>query len=46
MQAALGCAMAIAAALPAIARSDEPATIERIKPSIVAVGTFERLRSP
>jgi S1-C subfamily serine protease len=46
MQAALCCAVAIAAALPAIARSDEPATIERIKPSIVAVGTFERLRSP
>lgn len=34
-------------ALPASVRADDvPAVVERIKPSIVAVGTFERARSP
>ncbi len=32
--------------LGAIADADIPALIQRIKPSIVAVGTFERLRNP
>jgi serine protease Do len=39
-------AIAIAGASPAIAQPDNPSTIERIKPSIVAVGTFERIRNP
>lgn len=38
--------LAAAAAAPAAADSDAPATIARIKASIVAVGTFERLRNP
>src|SRR4051812_24402738 len=29
-----------------LAHADMPATIEAIKPSIVAVGTFERMRNP
>lgn len=43
------CAVACAALLVAPAgavRAQNPATIERIKPSIVAVGTFERTRNP
>lgn len=32
--------------LPAAAQDGVPATIARVKPSIVAVGTFERTRSP
>ena len=34
------------ASTPVHAQADLPATIARIKPSIVAVGSFERLRSP
>ena len=43
---ALGCAMALllAGASPGVAQN--PSTIERIKPSIVAVGSFERTRNP
>ncbi len=45
--AALLLAAALAASAPLHAQpSGRPATIERIKPSIVAIGTFERLRSP
>ena len=42
----LACAMAflLAGASPGLAQN--PSTIERIKPSILAVGTFERLRNP
>lgn len=39
-------AAAAGASAPALADADRPATIERVKRSIVAVGTFERLRSP
>lgn len=41
-------ALSLAAALPLPARSEDaaPATIVRVKASIVAVGTFERLRNP
>src|SRR6185295_12996198 len=38
--------LALAHALAAGAQEGMPATIERIKPSIVAVGTFEPARSP
>lgn len=41
------CAIALAAASPLPGAAESvPATIVRIKPSIVAVGTFERLRNP
>jgi len=43
---ALGCAMALLLAGPSPGLAQNPSTIERIKPSIVAVGTFERLRNP
>jgi serine protease Do len=36
----------IATMRPGLAQADVPATIEAIKPSIVAVGTFERVRNP
>jgi serine protease Do len=41
-------ALSLAAALPGTADADNaaPATIARVKASIVAVGTFERLRNP
>lgn len=39
-----GCAMMLAG--PALAQQPPTATIERIKQSIVAVGSFDRLRSP
>ncbi len=42
----LAFAAAAVCALAAPARAQEPATIERVKPSIVAVGTFERTRNP
>src|SRR4051812_17859940 len=43
----LRCALAaLAWALAAPCLAQEPATIERIKGSIVAVGTFERTRNP
>lgn len=38
--------VSLAVAAAASAQSLTPQTIERVKPSIVAVGTFERLRSP
>lgn len=38
------CALLAASALPTFAQN--PETIERVKPSIVAVGTFERTRNP
>jgi S1-C subfamily serine protease len=38
--------VAAAAAMPVAADDSAPATIARIKASIVAVGTFERLRNP
>ena len=38
--------IAAAAAMPAAADDGAPATIARIKASIVAVGSFERLRNP
>ncbi len=42
------CALAILLGVPASgsAQSDNVTAIERVKPSIVAVGTFERLRNP
>lgn len=45
---ALCCAIAILIALPSIglAQSGGPGAIEQIKPSIVAVGTFQRTRNP
>jgi serine protease Do len=43
---ALGCAMALLVASPSPGLAQNPSTIERIKPSIVAVGTFERTRNP
>jgi S1-C subfamily serine protease len=39
-------ALALLLAGPAAAQTTPTTTIERIKPSIVAVGTFERLRNP
>src|SRR5256714_14994618 len=36
----------VTALLTGLAQADVPATIEAIKPSIVAVGTFERMRNP
>ena len=39
-------AIALVAAAAASAQGLVPQTIERVKPSIVAVGTFERLRNP
>lgn len=39
-------ALSLALALPAFADGGAPATIARVKGSIVAVGTFERLRNP
>lgn len=36
----------LAVSAPGFAQSDNVAAIERVKPSIVAVGTFERMRSP
>ena len=48
--APVGVAAPIAAQAPAVAppgvEADIPAIIAKVKPSIVAVGTFERLRSP
>jgi S1-C subfamily serine protease len=41
-----GLIVAAAAAFAALAQAGRPATIERVKPSIVAIGTFERLRNP
>lgn len=38
--------LVIAAGLAAPCVAQDPATIERIKPSIVAIGTFERTRNP
>ena len=48
MRVALCLALALAAPLAARAQttSDAPRTIERVKASIVAVGTFQRTRSP
>ncbi len=45
---ALNCSIAFLIALPSmgLAQSGGPATIEQIKPSIVAVGTFQRTRNP
>lgn len=42
------CALALFAAQPVagLAQSATPATIAQVKPSIVAVGSFERLRNP
>lgn len=37
---------AIVACVPAVATADLPATVVRVKPSIVAVGTFQRTRNP
>lgn len=37
---------AVVASVPAIAVADLPATAARVKPSIVAVGTFQRARNP
>ncbi len=36
----------LAVVLPAIARADLADTIARVKPSVVVVGTYEKLRSP
>jgi len=44
--ALLAFAAALAAPFAAAAEPNRPDTIQRIKPSIVAIGTFERLRSP
>ena len=46
IRALLALAAAAGASAPALGQADRPATIERVKRSIVAVGTFERLRSP
>jgi S1-C subfamily serine protease len=43
---ALRCSIAFLVAGPSLGLAQNPSTIERIKPSIVAVGTFERLRNP
>lgn len=40
------CALALAAALPAPASADLVETLQRVKPSVVAVGTYQRTRSP
>lgn len=40
------CALALATGLPAVARADLVGILPQIKPSIVAVGTFQRTRSP
>ncbi len=40
------CLLALATALPGIARADLVTTVPRIKPSVVAVGTYQRTRSP
>ena len=42
----IAAAVLLAAPPSAVADADTPALIQRIKPSIVAVGTFERLRNP
>ncbi len=39
-------AMAMAMAMPSVARADLVKVLPRIKPSIVAVGTYQRTRSP
>jgi trypsin-like peptidase len=44
MQRVLFCFVTLLAT--GLAQADVPATIEAIKPSIVAVGTFERMRNP
>jgi S1-C subfamily serine protease len=33
-------------ALPALVRADLPDTVQRIKPSVLAIGTFQRTRNP
>ena len=40
------CALALVAALPGLARADLVDILPHIKPSIVAVGTYQRTRSP
>ena len=40
------CALALIAALPGLARADLVGILPHIKPSIVAVGTYQRTRSP
>ncbi len=40
------CALALVAALPGLARADLVGILPHIKPSIVAVGTYQRTRSP
>ncbi|ENO89784.1 S1 family peptidase [Thauera linaloolentis] len=40
------CAFAMAAAVPVLARADLVGVLPQIKPSIVAVGTYQRTRSP
>jgi S1-C subfamily serine protease len=42
----LACALAMALAFAPAARADLAATLTRIKPSVVAVGTYQRTRSP
>jgi len=46
MPALLLAALALAASVVVHAQSGQPAAIERVKPSIVAVGSFDRLRNP
>jgi S1-C subfamily serine protease len=46
LRALLLAMLALAAGAVAHAQSGSPATIEQVKPSIVAVGSFDRLRSP
>jgi S1-C subfamily serine protease len=42
----LAAALSLGASFAALGEPSRPATIERIKPSVVAVGSFERLRNP
>ena len=46
LSAVIAFTAALAAPFAAVAEPSRPDTIQRIKPSIVAIGTFERLRSP
>lgn len=43
---AFGRAVAVLAALPLPAPAQNPSAIDRVKPSIVAVGTFQAMRNP
>ncbi len=43
---ACGAATALSGGLPATACADQPATIARVKPSVVVVGTYQETRNP